>query len=143
MSKDLLIHDLSKQLDITTKTIRYYEKVGILKPERNTSNNYRVYTEKDIKKLDFIKRARAMNFSVDEIKQIINIKEEGYYPCSKVLTLMKQKISDLDKSIQEMIDFRSHLIEQVDNFESNLELGKNGEVCGWIENFNSLKEKMK
>lgn len=143
MSKDLLIHDLSKQLDITTKTIRYYEKVGILKPERNTSNNYRVYTEKDIKKLDFIKRARAMNFSVDEIKQIINIKEEGYYPCNKVLSLLKQKISDLDKSIQEMIDFRNHLIEQVDNFESNLELGKNGEVCGWIENFNSLKEKKK
>ncbi len=143
MSKELLIHELSEQLDITVKSIRYYEKVGILKPQRNTTNNYRVYSDKDLKKLEFVKRARAMNLSVDEIKQIMKIKEDGYFPCNKVLTLLKLKISELDKHIQEMIDFRNHLIEQVDSFEANLELGKKGEVCGWIENLSgeNIKEK--
>jgi DNA-binding transcriptional MerR regulator len=88
MSKELLIYELSEQLDITPKSIRYYEKVDILNPERNSYNNCRVYSEKDIKKLEFVKRVREMNFSVDKIKQIIQIKQEGYFPCNKVLSLL-------------------------------------------------------
>jgi DNA-binding transcriptional MerR regulator len=132
MSEALLIHDLSEQLDITPKAIRYYEKVGIIQPSRNSAN-YRVYSEKEIKKLEFVKKARTMNLSIDEIKTIINIRDEGNFPCGKVLALLQEKIAELDKMIKEMTEFRVHLAEQFEYFKGHRELGKQGEVCGFIE----------
>ncbi|MBC7474105.1 MAG: MerR family transcriptional regulator [Candidatus Sericytochromatia bacterium] len=133
MAKDLLIHELCEQLDITTKAVRYYEKIGIIpNPSRNTAN-YRVYSNEDFKRLDFIKKARIMNFSLDEIRTIINIKEEGKLPCDKVIGLIEEKIIGIDKQIAAMMEFKKDLTKNLENFKNNYESGKNGNVCGFIE----------
>ncbi len=134
MSKDLLIHELCEKLDITTKAVRYYEQIGIIpNPSRNKAN-YRIYSNSDFKRLDFIKKARIMNFSIDEIKTIINIKDEGKLPCDKVIGLIEAKIVDIDKQILAMIEFKKDLTNNLENFKNNYESGKDGNICGFIEN---------
>ncbi len=134
MNKGLLIHELCEKLEITPKAVRYYEQAGIIPAASRNSANYRVYTNKDLKRLDFIKKARAMDFSLEEIKSIISIKEEGNYPCNKVISLMEVKLSEIDKRIEEMIEFKKLLSKSLENFKGHYEEGKKGEVCGFIEN---------
>jgi MerR family Zn(II)-responsive transcriptional regulator of zntA len=130
----LLIHELSEKLDMTAKAIRYYEQAGIIPPPTRNKSNYRVYSEKDLKRLDFIKKARSVNFSLEDIKAIIGIKEEGKLPCNKVVGLLEEKITELDKQIEEMIKFRKQLAGTLDNFQKNFDQGKKGDICGFIEN---------
>ena len=134
MSRNLLIHELCEKLEITPKAVRYYEQEGIIPNAARNTSNYRIYTNKDFKRLDFIKKARIMNFSLDEIKTIINIKEEGKLPCDKVIGLIEAKITDIDKQIEAMMEFKKDLSKNLENFKNNYESGKNGNVCGFIEN---------
>ena len=134
MTKDFLIHELCEKLNITPKAVRYYEQVGIIPNAARNTSNYRIYNNNDLKKLEFIKKARTMNFSLDEIKTIISIKEEGNFPCDKVIGLIEEKIIDMDKQIESMIEFKKELSNNLEKFKKNYESGKEGSVCGFIEN---------
>jgi MerR family mercuric resistance operon transcriptional regulator len=69
----LLIGDMAKQAGVNRETLRYYERVGLLSKPLRTRSGYRVYAPEAVVRVLFIKRAQALGFSLDEIRQIINL----------------------------------------------------------------------
>lgn len=95
MSKNnyITIGKLSDISGFSTDTIRYYEKMGVLgKPER-AANGYRVYTQGTLNILLFIKRAKVINFTLEEIKTLLTMSDSNDAVCGEVLAMVESKIT--------------------------------------------------
>lgn len=133
MENNLLIKELAQKLDITPKTIRFYEDEGVIPKAKRADNNYRYYTEDDYKRLKFIKKARALGMSIEEIKKIFEIREKGNMPCCTVVSMLERHLIETEKKIQELTEFKNNLSNTIDKFKNNMNVGEKGEVCGLIE----------
>lgn len=131
--RELFIKDISDITGIPSRTIRYYESIGFLTKAKRNKSNYRIYTEEDIKIINFIKKSKLLGFSLDEIKSLLNIKENGNSPCKKVIELIENHIIEIDKRIKEMNDFKNRLENTLNSFKNNYDMGKSGHICGLIE----------
>lgn len=109
MSHGTFIGDVAKQVGMTPKTIRYYEGLGLLSEPERTESGYRLYSDKDLERLQFIKGGKALGLSLSEIREILDAWNQGDSPCGHVSTLLDSKIQDLDRRIAEMTAFRDHL----------------------------------
>lgn len=89
------IKELSERTNLPAKTIRYYEEIRLLPPARRGDNQYRLYDETDVERLRFIKSARALGFTIQELTQILAIREQNEPPCSHVMTLLKDHMDDI------------------------------------------------
>ena len=98
----ITIGKLSDISGFSTDTIRYYEKMGVLgKPER-AANGYRVYTQEILNILLFIKRAKIMNFTLDDIKMLLTMTERNDTVCGDVLVMVEGKISAFETELADM-----------------------------------------
>lgn len=105
----LQIGELSEQTDVSSQTIRYYERIGVLpKPER-ADNGYQLYNQDDINRLRFIRSARALDSSLDDIQEILDLRDRGTAPCTYVMGLMDEQISAIDDRIRELERLRDEL----------------------------------
>lgn len=97
-------HEVEEMLDITKKTLIYYENEGLVKPSRD-NNNYRYYNQDDISKIKFILLLREMDVTIEEIKQIINKQKSIRDVLENKKVLIKQRQLDLD-----------HIDEKINNY---------------------------
>lgn len=105
----LQIGDLSEQTGTSPQTIRYYERIGVLpEPERRV-NSYRVYGPDDVDRLRFVRGARALDFTLDDIEEILDLRDRGTAPCAHVMRLMDEKISAIDERIRALERLRKEL----------------------------------
>ncbi len=81
----MLIRELAQQTSVPAKTIRYYETIGLLPPPQRAANNYRYYTSVDVERLRFIASLRSLNFSLNDIAEILAARDKGIAPCQRVL----------------------------------------------------------
>jgi len=103
------IGELAEQLGVTTKTIRFYERIGLLPEPPRTPSGYRSYEEVDAERLVFIKTAQRLGLSLDEIKEIIAFRDRGQQPCGYVAEVLQRQVQDLDGRIREMRALRDEL----------------------------------
>ena len=104
----MFIQQVAKKLNITTRTIRHYEDMGIIKSDR-LENNYRVYDEKNYDKLKFLVRARNLGFSLKECKELIKLFENNTRQSSIVREIAKKKLNDLKLQIKELENLKISL----------------------------------
>ena len=90
------------------KTIRYYEEIGLIRPDR-AINGYRDYCESDLHKLAFLHRARGLGFSIDECRQLLALYEDTSRASADVRELAEQKIVEIDKKMRELKQLRNAL----------------------------------
>jgi len=103
LDKGLLdIGRASKESGVSVKMIRHYEAIGLLKNVARTYANYRVYAEKDVHTLRFIKRARTLGFSMDDIRELLALWENKSRPSASVKKIAGGHMLDLKRRIQEM-----------------------------------------
>lgn len=96
------IKELSERTNLPAKTIRYYEEIRLLPPARRGDNQYRLYDEPDVERLRFIKSARALDFTLQEIAQILAIRDRNEPPCSHVITLLQVHMDDIAARIRDL-----------------------------------------
>ncbi|MGO4410686.1 MULTISPECIES: Cu(I)-responsive transcriptional regulator [unclassified Brevundimonas] len=87
---------------VSAKMIRYYESVGLIRPAARTDSNYRDFSERDVNDLRFIRRARGLGFSVEEITRLLSLWRDGQRPSREVKALADQHVAALDARIAEM-----------------------------------------
>ncbi len=108
----MLIGELAARLGINTKTIRFYESIGLLPDPQRTASGYRSYDDGvDVQRLTFIKSAQRLGLRLDEIKEIIAFRDRGEQPCSYVADVLERHVTDLDGRIREMRALREQLSE--------------------------------
>ncbi len=130
------IGDISKKLNISADTLRYYEKIGLLSQINRTASGIRLYCEKDISKLKFIQRAQKMNFSLAEIKNLLQMREDPQHTRTEIRELAKRKLISIENHLQDLTILRNELTLLV-----NLCMGsENG--CPIIDGINEDNEDM-
>ncbi len=96
------ISDLTEQTGVPTKTIRYYEDVGLLPAATRKPNGYREYREADVDRLKLVAGARRLDFSLAEISEIIDLRDRRIAPCGVLLDLLNQKSEEIGQRISEL-----------------------------------------
>lgn len=98
------IGQLSEQTHCKIETIRYYERIGLLPVPARSDGGYRIYDDNHRRRLSFIRRSRELGFTIDEIRDLLNLVDGGNYTCRDVKTItmehvesIRQKIADLKK----------------------------------------------
>ncbi len=104
----MFIQQVAKKLNITTRTIRHYEDLGIIKSNR-LENNYRVYDTENYDKLKFLVRARNLGFSLKECKELIKLFENDTRKSASVRDIAKKKLNDLKLQIKELDNLKISL----------------------------------
>ena len=110
-STNLKIGELAKQTNLAVGTLRYYSDLGLLQPIQRGDNGYRYYSQNASKQVEFIKKAQAIGFTLEEIKTILNVRDRGEKPCSLVQGLLDNKIEQLEIQIKKMSLFKQELEE--------------------------------
>ena len=87
---------------VTAKMIRHYEESGLIRAARRTASNYRSYSGNDVHVLRFIKRARALGFSMADIKTLLSLWQDTSRPSSAVKRIARSHIDELERKIAEL-----------------------------------------
>lgn len=96
------IGQASRASGVTTKMIRYYDEIGLVRPASRTDSNYREYEPRQINELRFIKRARSLGFSMEEITLLLSLWRDRSRPSREVKAIADKHLADLDARIAEM-----------------------------------------
>ena len=106
------ISDAASISELPSKTVRYYADIGLVTPERSVDNGYRLYSERDIKKLVFVRRARGFGFSIEECRELLDLYENNNRSSRDVKKLTLQRLEEIElkmKELQSLHDELSHL----------------------------------
>lgn len=129
----LKIGDIAKQTGVSVGTLRYYETLKLLHPIKRGKNGYRYYQPEIAQQVQFIKKSQSLGFSLEEIRQILDVRDHGDPPCSLVQTLLARKISQLDAKIKQMMAFKLELEGYRARWEDGPSLRKDdSEICPLI-----------
>ncbi|MEZ2658629.1 MerR family transcriptional regulator [Aneurinibacillus aneurinilyticus] len=121
--KTYSISELTQEFNVSTRTIRYYEELGILNPQRSVSGQ-RVYVKKDRVRLRLIFRGKKFGFSLAEIKEMIglfDIDPSGKMQLEKTMEYGKQKLKEIDERIEELLALRNEIQFLYDNFHKTIQ----------------------
>jgi DNA-binding transcriptional MerR regulator len=105
------IGELADQAGVNPKTIRYYESIGLLPEPDRTPGGYRSYDADAAPRLVFIRSAQRLGLSLDEIREILALRDRGEQPCSYVVQVVAGQLGTLDQRIAEMLALRAELTE--------------------------------
>jgi len=102
------IGEASERSGLPSKTIRYYEEIGLIRPDRSV-NGYRDYAALDIHKLRFLQKSRGLGFSVEECRQLLALYEDKSRASADVKEMTQTKLSEIDRKIRELTELRRTL----------------------------------
>jgi MerR family transcriptional regulator, copper efflux regulator len=94
---------------VSAKLIRYYEHIGLIAPADRTGGNYRIYDERDVHTLRFIKRARSLGFSLERIQVLLGLWQDRARASAEVKRVAMEHVGELDAKIREMESMRDAL----------------------------------
>lgn len=100
---------LARQAQVPTHVVRYYTRIGLLRPARDPVNGYKLFAEVHLKRLRFILQAKALGYTLGEIGAIIKEAERGKSPCPRVREIIKQRIADNHQRLEEMLSLQRRM----------------------------------
>lgn len=108
------IGELSTRTSVPSKTIRYYEEIGVLPPAERSPNGYRDYGTDAVERLDFIKGAQATGLALNEIATVLRLRGKGQSTCQHVMHLLDHHLEQLDARIEALRATRICLIDIIE-----------------------------
>jgi len=108
-SSDLSIGTLAERTDCKVQTIRYYEEIGLMPPPERNAGKQRRYTEAAIKRLTFIRHARDFGFTVEAIRELLDMSDQPDMPCDHVDSLAKRHLEEVETKLARLATLRDEL----------------------------------
>ncbi len=110
----MLIGQLADALGIPTRTVRFYERNGLLPEPKRAENGYRLYTDTTLARLRFIRTAQAAGLTLAEIASIIHVRDDGTAPCSHVDSLLETKLAEVRERRRQLATLEVELVQLLD-----------------------------
>ncbi|MBW1646425.1 MAG: heavy metal-responsive transcriptional regulator [Deltaproteobacteria bacterium] len=98
----LTIGKLAAAAGVSTDTVRFYERSGLLPPPARTEANYRLYPQQTVKRLKFIRRAKALGFTLNEIRELLALRHDPDSTKAEVKSFTENKIEDIRQRIADL-----------------------------------------
>ena len=100
----LRIGELATKTGLTTHTIRFHEKSGLLNASQRSESGYRYYADTDVRQAEFVKTARKIGFSVDDVSTLLSIRvDKSNHTCQDVTEITQRKLNDVNEKISELL----------------------------------------
>ncbi|MEP4378485.1 MAG: Cu(I)-responsive transcriptional regulator [Alphaproteobacteria bacterium] len=109
------ISEAAAQAGLPTKTIRYYEDIGLVEPARRRDNGYRDYADRDVHMLRFLSRARGLGFSVADCRALVALYADTDRKSADVKEIALNRVADIDAKIVELQAMRATLVDLSEN----------------------------
>jgi DNA-binding transcriptional MerR regulator len=103
------INELANLTGVSPKTIRYYESIGVLPAPNRSANGYRDYDEADMDRLKLVAGARRLEFSLDDVTEILAMRDRREAPCRVMLDKLAQKADEIAERITELQQLEEEL----------------------------------
>ena len=113
----LTIGRLAKQVGLGIETVRFYERQGLIEPPPRTDSNYRIYPEEEVTRLRFIKKAKSLGFTLNEIKELLFIRHDPNATKADIKNRTLNKIEDVKQKISDLTRIKmalKHLVSSCD-----------------------------
>ena len=107
----MLIGKVAKQIGITVETMRFYEKRGLVDPPARNASGYREYPEGTVQHVVFIKRAKELGFSLQEIKELLALRYLPGTTCREVRAQVVNKMEDIDRKVEDLLAIKKDLAQ--------------------------------
>ena len=104
---------LSKRTRVNTETIRYYERIGMLPKPSRTAGGHRLFADEHQQRLIFIRRARELGFSLDQVRALLGLTGGRRMTCAKVKGITEQHIADIRQRVKDLKHIERVLTEMV------------------------------
>ena len=133
--ESLRVGAAAKAAGVGLQTLHYYERLELLPKPKRSAANYRLYSPETIRRVRFIKKAQALGLTLEETKQILDLKDHGREPCRKVAELGEKHLQEIDGRLAQLRAYRRALAQAVSGWpKKNLsERHCAGEFCDLIE----------
>lgn len=131
----LKVGELAARAGVGVQTLHYYERLGLLPKTGRSAANYRLYPPSALRRVQFIKQAQALGFTLEEIREVLGLRERGRAPCRRVADVARQHLRELDARIAALREFRKSLAAVVPRWEKETAGQRRcaGEFCDLIE----------
>jgi len=102
---------LAKSCEVKTDTIRYYEKMNLLRAISRTESGYRQYDSESVRRLRFIRKAQDLGFKLDEIQQLLSLSMDESADCGDIRDKAKNKLAEIENKISDLNRMKTGLVE--------------------------------
>ncbi|MDB9303181.1 MULTISPECIES: heavy metal-responsive transcriptional regulator [Cyanophyceae] len=109
--KLFLIGQVTNLSGIPIRTIRYYESLGLVESSGRTEGGFRQFSMDVLTRLAFIKRAQSLGLSLEEIRDILQVYDQGQPPCGDIKDKLEDKLAQIDSQIAQLLTLRSEIGE--------------------------------
>ncbi len=131
----LTVKEVADSVGLPSRTIRYYDRIGLVSADERTAAGYRLYSPQEEGKLRFVRRAKALGFSLEDIRGLMEAAERGC--CDEVVPeverLLQKKVEELDTKIAELSAFRERLLGYAAGKGSGCGCRQPGAFCGCLD----------
>lgn len=103
------VSEVARTLGVNPQTLYFYERIGVIPPPQRTEAGYRLFSEEDVDRLRFINRAKALGLTLDEIKEIVALKEGQLLTCQAVQDRLTAKLNQIEGQIQQLQALQAEL----------------------------------
>ncbi len=111
---NLSIGELAKRTRTKVETIRYYERIGLLPEPARTEGNYRSYNDVQLGRLSFIRRARNLGFSLDQVRELLDLADQRERSCEAVDMIVGQHLVEIERKIADLTALRDELSDMIE-----------------------------
>ena len=131
----LRIGQLATKTGFTPKTLRYYEDLGLVRPDGRSESGYRLYGDAAIERLRFVNRARALGLRLEDISRILEISDEGRVPCEHVQGIVDRELERIETQMKRLQELRNGLLALRSRMADALASGapRSGQQCPCFE----------
>ena len=112
--RNLTIGQLARETGTKVETVRFYEKSGLLPVPARTEGNYRAYEKAHLNRLSFIRRARDLGFSLDQVRELLALSDDRDQSCAAVDAIAKEHRAEVERKIADLQSLKKELDRMVD-----------------------------
>ena len=111
MKTTMTIGKLAQQAGVGIETIRFYEREGLIETPPRTASGYRQYSDAVVRRLQFIRRAKELGFTLNEIKELLSLKTSAGVTCASAKRKAEEKIADIDGKLRTLRRMKRALVD--------------------------------
>src|SRR5437879_4159825 len=128
------IGQLAKQTGLSIQTVRFYERQKLLPEAARKESGYRIYSSEHVKRLRFVLQAKALGFSLAEIREILQMRERGQCPCNDVVGFAEKHLKETRRQIADLTRFENQLTRALRQWRAKAERYVSADaICVLIE----------
>jgi len=103
------VHELATRAAVAPHVVRYYARLGLLRPARDPRNEYKDFSQADLQRLAFILKAKRLGFTLSEVRMVLDMSRKGKTPCPLVRDVVRRRVADNAHDLAELIALQERM----------------------------------